>query len=284
MKLNTVLSAVLTKLGVDINSASAQTLLTNQNLSTIDVSEDVADKLSGDFYTVESAIQHPGIRSKIKAEVLNGIDAQTKDLMSRYELDTDTQNEILAEDKSAKKLSKLVDKVAELSRTKSKSTNADKESLNLEIEKLNKQIVATRQEYEDKVTELGKARKMDKLNWELDSIYSGLDFSFDMDKELAITAAKSVMGRIAESKGLRFETTENGIQILTKEGTEYFENNSKPAIGDFIKKSLMENKMIKVATAQTAARPQQTQTNTPATARKDSNFMKKLDAKIAEQQ
>ena len=282
MKLNTLLTSVFSKLGVDTTSTEAQALLNNTQIANIEVAESVTNGLDGNFFTKESAMSNPEIRKAIKAEVLNGMDSTTKELMSRYELDNDSQSEINSEDKTHKKFSKLVDKIAELTREKSKSTGVDKDKLNEQISKLNEQIVNLRTDYEGKLEDEKKSRRLDKINWELDGIYNEQDYSLASEKEIALVSAKAVMGRILEKKGLKFEATELGIQLLTKDGTEYFENNVKITPSNFIKKNLLENKMIKVTTQEVAGRTNNSTTNNTTVAKKDTQFMRELDARIAE--
>jgi hypothetical protein len=247
MKLNVVLTQVLKNLGVDLSDPEAQKLIGNSNLASIEVGDTVTTKLTAEYFTREAAASDPEIRSKIKAETLNGIDAQTKELMTAHEFDAETIADITKEDKSSKKISKMVDKIVELTKAKSKLGGADQTVLNTKIAELNAQILATKTDYETKLLEEQKGRKTDRVNWELDSIYNGLDYSLASDKDISVTAAKAIISNIASKKGLRFETTENGVQILTKEGTEHFEGNIKITPQDFIKKSLMENKMLKVS-------------------------------------
>lgn len=240
-------------LGIDPSSEEAQKLLGNSNLATIEVGDIVSTKLTSEYFTREAALQDPSIRSTIKAETLNGTDAQIKEIMTGHEFDAETIAEIMKEDKSSKKLSKMVEKVAELTKAKSKVGTADQSVLNTKIAELNAQILATKTDYETKLADEQKGRRTDRVNWELDNIYNGLDYSLQTDKEISVTAAKAIISNIASKKGLRFETTENGVQILTKEGTEHFEGNIKVTPQDFIKKSLMENKMLKVSEAGVSA-------------------------------
>src|ERR1035437_1107789 len=137
MKLNMVLSKVLQNLGIDITSEDAQKLLGNSNLANIEVAETVTSKLTAEYFTKEAALQDPGIRSQIKAESLNGVDAQTKELMTHYEFDAETIAEVLKEEKSSKKIAKMVEKVEALTKAKSKVGTADQSVLNTKIAELN---------------------------------------------------------------------------------------------------------------------------------------------------
>lgn len=280
-----VLQTVLKNLGIDPSSEEAQKLLGNKSLADIEVADTVSTQLTAEFFTKEAALQNPEIRNKIKAETLNGIDAQTKELMANYDFDAETQAEILKEEKSSKKLSRMVEKVAELTRAKSKVSSTDKEVLNKEIEKLNAQILTTKTDYETKLADEQKARKTDRVNWELDTIYNSLNYSLKADKDITVTAAKAIISSVANKKGLRFETTENGVQILTKEGTEYFESNTKVTPQDFIKKSLIENKMIEMNDNANPAQPGQSRPAAPARTvyqPKGNSFTEALNGLIAE--
>jgi hypothetical protein len=283
MKLNALLTQVFSKLGVDISRAELQTLLANASLATIDVDDVTAGKLSSEFYTLESAKQNPAIRSAIRAEVLNGIDAQTAELMAKFDLDDETQQSILAEDKTSKKYAKLVETIANKEREKSSATGSDKTKLSSEIAKLNEQIVKERTAYETKIADGERLRKTDRVNWELDSIYGSLDYAMATDKNISATAARAIVDMISKQKGVRFETTETGVKLLTSEGTDYFDNNVPVTPQDFIKKTLMESKMLKVSDTGTQSNTTAAKTATPNASRKTGskdNFMRALDGML----
>jgi len=245
-KLNILLQSVFSKLGVDTTSPEAQKLLGNSTLTSIEVGEDISKLMDTDFLTKEAAIQNPEIRSKIRAEALNGVDASLNDLIKGYEFDPETAGEILNQDKTTSKIKKAVEKIEELTRKKVKASSKDTETLNSEIEKLNKQILATKSEYENQLNEVNNLRKTDKINWELDTIYAGFDYSLPAEKNVSITAAKAIISDILNKKGLKFEAGENGVKLLTKENTDYYENNVALAPADFLKKTLLETKMLKM--------------------------------------
>jgi hypothetical protein len=239
MKLNVLLNQMFTRLGVDSSTSEALLILGNANLATVEVPETISNKLSAEFFTKEAALQHPEIRSTIKAETLNGIDSQTKEILSKYEFDEETKKSIMSEEKTAKRLAKLTDSLYEKA---SKNRKGDDK----EIAALNEKILAERTAYEAKVSDLEKARKMDRVNWELDGIYGSLDYATPMEKDYSIAAAKAIISRISQTKGINFDVSENGVKLVNSDGRDYYENNMQMTPNDFIKKSLIEAKMIKV--------------------------------------
>jgi hypothetical protein len=269
----------MTKLGVDTTSLESQKLLGNPQLANIDVSEEISATMNTEFFTKEAAIQNPDIRKQIRAEALNGVDASVLELIKGYELDPESLSEITKEDKTSNKIKKAVEKIEDLTRKKAKASGTDKDTLNEEIAKLNKQILATKTEYENKLVDEKNARKSDKINWELDSIYNGLEYSLASEKNISVTAAKAVIGDFLSKKGIKFETGEAGLQILTKEGTDYYENSTKVSPTEFIKKSLMDVKMLKMNEMTQTQR--QTQTGQVIDS-KQSPFQKALRTRLNE--
>lgn len=278
-KLNTVLSTAFLKLGLDLNNESVKTILGNTELASIDVADEVSNYLSQDFYTKDSASQNLDIRNKIKAEILNGEDARQNELFNKFEMPDDVKSNILNEKNTLKRYSLIAEKIAELTELKHKSKGVDKDALNSEIAKLNKQIVDIKSQYENEINNERFARKQDRINWELDSIYNQFDYALPVDKSISVTAAKAIMNKIASEKGIIFETTDNGIKIKTKEGTEYFDNNQPVSPSDFIKRSLIENKLLKTAPDASQNQQQQQSTNRQSYQRQQPT-MKSFDSAV----
>ncbi len=246
-KLSETLSTLFQKLGVDTSKDEAKAILGNAALTSIDVPVAISNVLAGEFYTKDSAMQNPEIRSALRAEALNGVDAEVDALGTKFGLDEESMKAIKSEQKSGKRYAKLVETIADLKEKSAQATGKDKDALNKQIEKLNGDIVKIGKEWESKLTEVEAARKTDKIGWELDGIYKGYDYALPTEKNESVQVAKSIIDGIAKEKGLRFEISDQGINIVTKEGTPYFENNIKPSASDFIKKNLLEKKILKVS-------------------------------------
>ena len=277
MKLNLLLNSVLTKIGAD--ASVIKSVNDNVSLAAVEVEDAIAEKMNVDYFTEESAKQNPAIRSKIKAEVLNGLDAQTAELLDKYEFDDEAKGLINAEKSTSKKYSKLIEKVAEKEKAKAAATGTGtKDTLTKEIEKLNAQILSEKKNWESKVSDIEKARKDDKVNFAIDSIYSALEYSLPgADKSVSIIAAKAIMGKIASDKGVSFDLSDAGIKLMTKEGTDYFENNAAVSPADFIKKHLLENKLLKISEGAPAGTPKTNTTHNGVSTPSSNGLMSKKD-------
>jgi hypothetical protein len=247
MKLNEFLTVILTKLGADTSKPEVQTILTNSALATVDVADVISAQLNGEFFTEASAKQNPRVRATIKAEILNGLDARTKELFTKYEFDDVSAGIVTAEAGTFEKYAKLIETVIAKEQQKAIAAGGTKDKLSLEVAKLNEQIVKERESSLSKIAEIEKMRKVDKVNWELDNVYSTFDYDLPTAKDISTISAKSIINAIAAKKGIKFEATDTGIKLMTNEGTEHFENNIPISPQDFIKKTLLENKLIKTA-------------------------------------
>jgi hypothetical protein len=248
MKLNALLTTVFNNLGVDISDPKTQSILGNPNLANLEFPEELSNRLTeSKFYTKESALQNPEIRNTIRAEALNGVDSLIGELGKKYELDHESLDAINAQDKSSKKYQKLVDSIAETQAKKYNASGKDKDALNKQLEDLNAQMVKMRDKHSEEIRLEKNARKTDRLNWELDSIYNGIDYSMEAPKNVAKKAARTIVEELAREKGISFDLGEDSLRMVTKDGTEYFDNNVKISPADYIKRTLAENKLLKTS-------------------------------------
>jgi len=248
MKANDLINMVFKKLGNPL-PADIQTIL-GGSLSAIDVDDAVASKFNVDYFTKEAALQNPDIKNTLRAEVLNGIDAELDKVSDKFEFD-DATKEVLKKEKTSKRIEVITDKIRELSEKKAGTNKVDKDAYNKELEKYNAEILALRTTHASELEAEKSGRKTDRVNWELDGIYSGLDYSSHKDKKTAIIMAKAVMAEKIKAEGLKFDITENGAKILTKENTDLYVDNKPVSPSDYIKKTLIENDLIKVSDGKT---------------------------------
>jgi hypothetical protein len=266
MKANELITSVFTKLGTSL-PAEIQTQLSSSSLANIEVAEDVAKKFSAEYFTLESAKANPEIRNAIKAEVLNGTDAEIDRLMGKFEFDEDTKTKVKAGDKTSKKLELLADQIKELTEKKAGKGAETQTALNEKIAELNAQVLAEKEGRANDIKAENDKFKTEKINWELKDIYKGFDYALAADKNISITMAQALINDINKSKGLKFESSDTGIRIVTKEGADYFENNVKLSPSDYINKELLANKLIKVSD-----KPAETHTQTQRTVNAQQNF------------
>lgn len=244
MKANELITSVFKRLGTPL-PADVQTIL-GGSLSAVEVDDDVAKKFNVDYFTKESALQNPDIKNTLRAEVLNGIDAQLEGIVGKYEFDDVTKEEYKKADKTAKRIDFLTDKIKEVSEKKAGSNKVDKDAYTEKIAQYNAEILALKTTHSTELEAERSGRKTDRVNWELDAVYNGLDYANHKDKKLAVIMAKAVMNEKIKEQGLKFDITEKGVKILTKEDTDYFVDNKAVSPSDYITKTLLENGLVKV--------------------------------------
>lgn len=223
----------------------------NDSLNSLEISDEVANIFTSvRVFTEESAKANPEIRAAIRAEDLNGMDAIRNTLIDKYGLPDEIKNSIRGEKKTSNWMNNLVDEVAKLEAAKAQSSGKAKTELEKEIEKLNAQILQAKGEYEGKIKDLESARMNDKIDWELRSIYSNFDYAMgEVEKPIAINAAMAVVNQKLNEKGVKFKLTESGLTpFISKDAQElpYFDNNQKISTHDLIKKTLLDNKLLRV--------------------------------------
>jgi len=223
----------------------------NDSLNSFEVSDEIATLFTSvKVFTEESAKANPEIRAAIRAEDLNGLDAIKSTLLEKYGLPDEVKATIKSEKKTSAWLNTLMEKAVALEAEKATSSGKAKTELEKEIEKLNAAIVQERSTWESKVSDLEKARYNDRVDWELKSVYSNFDYAMgEVEKPIAINAAKAVVDQKLREKGVIMKMTENGLApFISKDGQEmpFFDNNQKIGATDLIKRTLLENKLLRV--------------------------------------
>ncbi len=246
---------------MDIFSPKAQELLGNPALATIQVPDEVSNSLNKDFYTLESALQNPEIISKARAEGLNGIDTHLETIWEAKGFDAETIAKLKSDKKTSAKISKTLELLEEKSKEAFKATGKEKQDLVNEINALQTKAIEDNKKFLADLDTEKSQRKLDKTNWELDGVYNGFDYVLPTEKPISVHAAKSIIAKASADKGVVFELGENGVTLKTTSGTEFVQDNVKLTPKDFITKTLIENKFIKVNGKQNQQNNQQQHQN-----------------------
>ena len=76
-----VLSKLLTRAGVDVNSDNLKTVLGMPQLSEVQLPDEVAEQMNSRFLTVDDAKNNADLFNHFKAVHLNGVDAGLEELI-----------------------------------------------------------------------------------------------------------------------------------------------------------------------------------------------------------
>lgn len=216
----------------------------------VEVEEDIANKLGTNLLTVESAKANPDVRKAIIAESLNGFDTLGDQLIQEYQIPDDK----LAEIKSAKtthaKIKAITKTIADLQAAKAGTAGKDASAAEKTIKELNEQLATLKDAHKKELDRLNEGFQTERVGSKVADIYNSLDYALaDVPKETAIAAAKGVMQRVEETEGVVYKLTEEGLTLMKKDGTPYFDpaTNKPVAPKDYIQRHLQTNKLLKIS-------------------------------------
>lgn len=250
VKANALLKTIGEKMGL---TADQITKLTgNASLASIDIEDEIATQISNaEIFTADSAVSNSKIRSKIRSEVFDGLDADTLRLAKKHGLSDEEIEELKKLDKTPAKMEKFYEKIAELETKKATTSGKAKNDLEKEIEKLNGQVASVRTEFESKLDAKDAEYASKQIDFEISSRYNSLDYALPegVDKKTFSVGAKAILDGKLREKGIKFKLTENGLEPFNlKEDTRYFDaNNTKISADDLIKSVAMEAKILKTS-------------------------------------
>jgi hypothetical protein len=246
MKANEILKTMFTAAGVSLDDAKIKSILDNTSLASIDVDDAVSTKLTADRFTLDAAKNNPELHKHFKAVHLNGVDAEVNRLSDEYGLEDTDKTEIKSAENSYKRITTLANKIQKLVEKKSGATGKDKDTLTKEIEKLNSEIKTVRDGHASELAATKANFDNERLGWKLDSVYG--QFVPQMDKKLSakvnLITARTIASDAITKKGLKIVDKEGNLSLVTAEGTDYYENNAKVSVEDFVSKTLANERLL----------------------------------------
>lgn len=277
-----------TKAGIDATDQKLKDIITNTvvDLTKIEIPDDLLVKFESNLHSLESA--KAKLRPTMWAEALNGVDVELYRTMDELGLDDATKAELKAH-KSGKMASELAKKIQALEAAKVNAKAGDKKELTDEINRLKQEkadlskaktdeLAATKDSYEAQITELA-----------YDNMISGYNLAIPqgLTKEDIMLIAKTKLKTAMQADELRIVRQNGQLTLVDKNGTEYFDksNNQKKDLKSFTESSLAQHKLLKTndpnpsnpGNPAPAIIP-----GTPTIKASDAEFLKGLDAQIAE--
>ncbi len=249
MKLKEILAKMIANTGVKVDDAAIKTILENKALENIEVPDEISTKLTADLLTIESAKQNPILNAHFKSTILDGLDKEVYRAADEFSLSDDDKALLKAEQSSYKRASLLAKRVQELESAKSKATKGDKDTLTKEIEKLNLEIKTIKDTTDKTLKDKESAFEGERLNWKLDEVYNQFIPKMDAKNPAKVNRiiAREFVTDELQKKGLKIVNKEGNLSLVTKEDTEYYENNQKISVEDFVSKKLANEKLLEAS-------------------------------------
>lgn len=171
-----------------------------ESVPDLEIDDVFVNMFDQEFLTRERAASDPKVYDKIRAEVLDGVDAITKDYLPL--LEAKDQTDIQAEPKTYTKLKMIKDAfIKSVEKIKAESPSNDEKIK--ELKKNNQELVdkftLAKTEWETSKTELVKGfeeqKKTMQLDWTLDKKLGEYTFA-DEYKEVKSTLVKSIVDKV----------------------------------------------------------------------------------------
>lgn len=286
MKFTDILKNMVEQAGVPVTEATIKAILDNPAVAAFEVDDAVSTRLTAPRLTMDAAKANPDLKNYYRKQVFDGGDSELSKLITELQLPDEVKTGLDAQDTFFKKIPYLVKEVQKLEASKVGATKKDKDTLTIEIDKLNAQIAAEKNGFATEKQKLLDGFEVERIGSEVNSILSTFKYPLP---ENTPDSTRTVYGRsfiepVISEKGLKIVRKDGALALQTSEGTDYFENNVKVGVKDFIQKTLANAKALS-ASAPAAPAPQ-----TPAFTPQGQNghapvnsqsFMSSLDSEIA---
>lgn len=259
MKIADVFKSIALQSGV--SETEIKTILDNPAFASIEVDDIVSTKLTAQRLSMDAAKNNPDLKKHFTALALNGIDAGLERLATENGFTPEDVTELKGLESTAKRIETLATKIKTLEASKS-TKGADTEKLTKQIEQLNADILNERNSTITKLQEKDNSLETERINWTLDTMLSNFDYSTPVDKSINVQLGKSLLSTSLSEKGLKIVRKDGILSLQTAEGTEYFDNNVKVDVNNYMTKVLANAKVLKASNSTPAKTPAQQRTST----------------------
>lgn len=246
MQFGDFLNKIALQCGIPAEDKELVSLLSNAAIATANIKDEFANKLQSGLLTLEAAKNDPTLKSYFTALALNAADSEINTLMTEYEIPDEYKAELNNEKSTYKRISLLTKKVKELEAKKSGTNEGDKSKLAKDIERLNGELSTIKINFDKEKSDMIMAHKAERISWELNNYYNGYSYTAPMSKEANIKMAQILINEELSKQGLKIENADNALKLLTSAGTDFYLNNQKVTVKDFIDKTLTTHKAIAI--------------------------------------
>ncbi len=267
-----VLSKLLNRAGVDVNSDTLKTVLGMPQLSEVQLPDEVVEQMNSRFLTVDDAKNNADLFNHFKAVHLNGVDAGLEELIKDIQ-DEAVKNELKGLPTS-KRAKRLIEEYKKLADKKAMDFSKDKDGILAELDKLRSESLTKDQLHQEAVTKILTEKENELTEAMMDSYLSSIKYGNEMPQQVnKLTAKQLIAMEMAEKKigyrrkGMNFELFNSDIPDIT-----YTENNAPVKYEDFVTKVLAKNKMLEVNKPANHANPPRPYQQQPDPAGKPINY------------
>jgi DNA-binding FrmR family transcriptional regulator len=248
------------KAGVQADDKNLINILSNADLTKITVHSDLVKSIDENLLSLDAAMDnHPTIGSKYKAEALGGFDKAIKRILDDSGLPDDVKTEISAIRSTFQRFETLSTKLKEhfenqlAAAKKEGSKDGDKAALLKQIDDLNAQMRAEKQNWANEKAQLEAQRSADRLDFKMRTLLSGYKTTMDdMDADIRHTTLMTAINKKLQEHDAELKWDEKGELVpFKKDGSKLYGANNMPiTLQSLIDTSLAQQKLLKTAEQQ----------------------------------
>jgi hypothetical protein len=246
MLLGELITNLATKVGIESDNESLKKAITS--IATIEIDEEVANKLSSSLLTEKEAKNNPEIKAKFFSEFADATDKELNQAFKGLGFSDEQLEQIKAtEPKTFKRISKLSEEASKLIESAKKSTGNDSKLKEIEnqysqkIAELNSQVEAFKNE---NVNLVNKSIERE-LDWNFDNLISKHNISKAIPDEYRSTLAKQAVKDYLKSKDAKPVLVDGKVVLkrLSDESLDVTDLDFNTSVS----KALAEKQLIEVA-------------------------------------
>lgn len=242
------------QIGIDIT--------TNEDLKKITTATanlNLPAEFEGKFLTRKAAENDPQLKSHFFAQALNGIDSTLKETLKELGIDEETSKALLLEKNTPKNVASALKKIQELEVAKRAAHKDDKPELQIEINKLKKDLSELALAKDSEINQVKNSYEQKFIDSEIKQLLSSYNFGTDSEaKSKGMVLARHFLTQAIAEKGLKIVQTDTGLVLKTKDDTDYYDNNKPVTFKSFADGIVSANKLITVTDDKSGSKPNNT--------------------------
>ncbi len=264
MQSGELIKSLALKAGIKVEDETLKKILSFTDFSQFELPEEFYKPLEQNLLTEESALVHGKVAPKLKAEALNGLDAELDNTATELPFDDATKADIKGIKQNThekqrrltaaikKSIGQLQEEIKTAKKNpKSEENNKEIENLNKVIESLNREIDNVKIMYKSELENMKLSSLNDKKEFTLSTTLAGKPLpKNNLPQYVNILTAKTLVKEEMAKNGLQLSFDDFGNPVIKqlKEGAyvNYFVDNKPVDYNGFIDGVLAKDKFLQI--------------------------------------
>lgn len=251
-----LINSIALQTGVEPDHAALKSALSNQELTKIQVPDELATLLTENYkkmITLEAAKHNPDLKRHFFGTALSGIDSQL-DKIGRtvFELPDEKLQELKKIEDSYVRINKFGEIVKEVYDKKAPPSDDEKlKKLNKQISDLNQEILNNKAAADEEKKKIANEYADKYKDFHYTKLFQDYEYTDTLPKQVQIAAARALFEQSTQANNYKvaFDAESGNLRLMTDADTVVHINNKPVDIKQYISNMLSENKMLKISAA-----------------------------------